>query len=151
MSTTETTEMIYPVRIDYSQSLQEMVDAGRYDWVHSDVTQEHFPIEGEGTQEVDLVLVHLNKWVGTEDAEDEINKQSLRLADIVELLAFGAKYPDIQKQFSIVALRSVWMRLCTCRYMPFLDKYSNGRLRSLPLYWCERDWCDTWRFLAARI
>lgn len=142
------TERTYSARVDYNQTLTEMINVGKYDWVNSNITQEHFPIEGEAAQEVDLVLVHLNRWARTSEVEAEIKKQGLRPADLAELLAFGAKYPDVQKQFPIAALGSVWVSPSGNRYVPYLDGSWNGE-RGLDLRWYEDHWDDYWRFLAA--
>lgn len=142
MSKTETT---YHVRVDYSQSLQEMVEAGRYGWVNPSITQENFPIENKGTQEVDLVLVDPEKDVKTKEAEDEIKIRCLRPANIAELLAFGARYPDLRKKLSIVALGSVRVHSENISHVPCFDLFR------LNLQYYEREWAGYWQFLAAPI
>lgn len=98
------------VRVDYNQSLTEMIKAGNYDICESPctLTPEMFRVQGKGVHEVELVLVNLDKRVTSANVMAEIKKQGLRPADVAELLTFGAKYPDVQKDFQIVELGSVW-------------------------------------------
>ncbi len=98
-------------------------------------------------REIEFELVHLNKDVSTDKALAELDKQGLCPALYEELLAFAAKYPELQKQFPIVALGSV------CRYDD--DLYSpyvrwNDVERDLDFYWIDDGWCDRYRFLAVR-
>ena len=74
----------YPITIDYEQSLEEMVKAGAYDWKNSDITSEHFPIDGNGTVERTTELVHFNRSISTDDALAELDKQGFRPATIEE-------------------------------------------------------------------
>jgi hypothetical protein len=53
--------LTYKVLVDYAKTLSEMIEAGSYDWVNDDITQDHFPVQGEGSQEVEAVLFHFNK------------------------------------------------------------------------------------------
>lgn len=141
------TNPTYPVTVNYDLSLGEMIEAGRYNWVHSDITSKHFPIKGEGTKEVVTELVHFNRYMESDVVLRELDKSSLRPATIEELLAFGAKYPETQRQFPIVVLGSFWWHLGV-RLVPFLWCRSVGR--GLDLDWSELWWRDHYRFLAVR-
>ena len=98
----------YPVTVNYDLSLAGMIKAGRYDWVNSDITEKHFPVKGEGIKEVTAELVCFNKYMSSKDVLRELDRCGLRPATIEEILAFGAKYPELQRQFPIVALNSIW-------------------------------------------
>ena len=37
------------ITVDYGNSLQAMIAAGKYDWVNSGITAKRFPVEGTGT------------------------------------------------------------------------------------------------------
>lgn len=141
---------IYSVTINYDLSFPGMITAGHYDWVNSDITEKHFPVKGEGTtKEVTIELVHFNRAMGSSDEViRELDKRGLRPATIEELLAFGAKYPELQRQFPIVALGSIWRRLGR-RYVPCLWGNSSERNLSLP-FWFGYRWSDYCRFLALR-
>ncbi len=137
----------YPVTVNYNLSLGEMIGAGRYNWVHSDITSKHFPIKGEGMKEVVTELVHFNRYMESVFVLRELGKRSLRPATIEELLAFGAKCPETQRQFPILGLGSLWWHLGV-RLVPLLWCRSVGR--GLDLDWSELWWRDYYRFLAVR-
>lgn len=137
----------YPVAVNYDLSLAGMIRAGRYDWVNSDITGEHFPVNGVDTKEVVFELVHFNQDMSSDDVLRKLDKRGMRPATIEELLAFGEKYPELQRQFPIVALGSVWRRLDD-RDVPYLYRY--GSERDLHLYWFEDRWSGNFRFLAVR-
>ena len=138
----------YPVTIDYGMSLADMIEAGHYDWTNSDITAEHFPIKGRGKAEVKLELVHFDRAVSTDEALEELDKQGLRPAKIEELLAFGAAYPEIQHEFPVICLGSVWSDRDDGRSVPDLGR--RGSRRRLYLDWVALDWPDYCRFLAVR-
>lgn len=138
----------FKVLVDYSKSLAEMVSAGKYDWVNLDITNSHFPIQGSGQQEKEVVLFHFNKVVSSEEAIVEMEKQGFCPAKIEDLLALGANQPELQKQFSIAALGSSWRRSGGALSVPLLGWCVVGR--SLGLGWFVRDWDGRWRFAAVR-
>lgn len=140
-------ETTYPVTVRKDRTLVQMIEAGKYDWVNSDITPERFPDIGPDG-EYELVLVHFNRVVSTEAAIAEMLKCGLTPAFIGMLLAFGEKYPEIQRQFPIVALSSVCVHSVGPRYSPYLSQ--DGRKRDLSLSWLDIDWSEGCRFLAFR-
>lgn len=136
----------YPVTVDYGKSLREMIAAGQYDFQNGDITAKHFPITGTGQVEVELHLVHLNRVVSTDTVLAELDRRNLRPATIAELLALGAKYPNLQKEFPVVALGSVWRDLLGYRRVAYLDDWRGER--KLYLNWHDDDWYGHFRFLA---
>lgn len=139
---------VFPITVDYNRSLIEMIKAGRYDWVHSDINAKHFPLKGKGKHELTAILFPFNYDIETDDAIAEINKQGYRPGLIEELLALGEKYPDLQKEFPIVALGSVWHASIGGRGMPSLC-WDRSK-RDLSFYWFDRERYAGWRFLAFR-
>ena len=138
----------YPVTVDYGMTLGDMVAAGGYDAKNDYITQENFPITGAGMVEVEFHLVHLNRYASTDAALVELNRQGFRPAKIEELLAFGARYKNLQKEFPIVALGSVWQSRSGDRLVANLD-YWDGE-RNLVLGWVGYVWHEPYRFLAVR-
>lgn len=141
-------ENIFRVTVDYSRSLAEMIKAGRYDLANQDITADHFPVTGEGKRELELVPVHLNRVVSTEEAIAEIKSRGLRPGKLEELLALGEKHPDLQREFPILALGSVWQSPYGRRFCPSL--WSAGAWRILYPCWLVHDWGGRCRFLAVR-
>lgn len=136
----------HPVTVDYGMTLEQMIAAGRYDSQNGDITAEHFPLQGTGKVEVELHLVHLNKVVSTEEVLAELDRRNLRPAKIEEILALGAKYPNLQKEFPVVALGSVWQRSHGDRYVACLGRWLGERC--LDLGWFGSDWDGHFRFAA---
>ncbi len=95
----------YPLIVDYGMSLEQMVKNGRYNWSHENITSKKFPTRRTGKAEIVIKLVRLNLSVHTSTAIEELNKEKgFRLAEPCELLAFGEKYPYVQRKFPVVAL-----------------------------------------------
>lgn len=137
--------------IDYGQALEQMITAGRYDWTNSDITAEHFPIKGNGTITLETRLFHFNRRVSSEEAvrlivsADPTNPW--QAARIEHELAYGATYPEEQRQFPIVALGSS-CQILGDRYVSYLGRY--GAERDLGLSCWGDDWSAHYRFLAVR-
>ena len=147
------TRQAFKVVVDYTKSLAEMIEAGKYDWKNSDITQEHFPVQGQGREEKDVVLFHFGRYIfgryiSSEDAIAEMAKAGYCPAQIQELLALGAANPELQKQFPIVALGSAWQSPDGNRGVPYL--FWSVRERDLDLSWFEFDWDEDYRFAAVR-
>lgn len=137
----------YPIIVDYSKSLQQMIEAGGYDYANPDITAEHFPV-AEGQAELEAVLLHFNLRIGSDEALQLMGAQGFRAGSLPELCAFGARHPDVQRQFPIVALGSVWTDSGGSRFVASL--WGNHGKRSLFLDWFEDDWDPYYRFLAFR-
>ena len=138
----------YVVSVNYGMGLAEMIAAGQYDWKNSDINTDNFPVTGEGVVETKLELVHLDKVASTDEVEAYLEENGLRLATIEELLAFGATYPDVQREFPVIALGSSWVSRDGHRHVPYLDGY--GTERGLGLDWLDDPWDVVCRFLAVR-
>lgn len=137
--------------LDYSLSKLQMIAAGKYDYVN-DFLRNNNPIEGKiggsGQVEVTLELVHFDRGISTKDALKEIQKRGLEPAGIEHLLALGVKHPDLQREFSIVALGSVWRHSLGFRRVSYL--WDGGGVRKLRLDWDDGGWLGNYRFLAVR-
>ncbi len=138
----------FPIAVDYSMTLADMIKTGKYDQAYPDVTQEHFPVAGEGTIELKAELIHFGKTMNTVNVLKELDRREYRPATLQELLAFGAKYPEKQREFPIIALGSVWTYSGGSRIVPCLD--GDDSRRRLRLDWYGRDWSGSCRFLAFR-
>ncbi len=139
---------IFQVIVDYKMTLADMITTGKYDWVNSDITQEHFPVAGKGTIELKAELIHFGKPMSTDNVLKEIDRRGLRQATLPELLAFGAKYPERQREFPVVALGSVWALSGGDRFVPYLRERDSSRLLSLD--WYDDVWFGDCRFLCVR-
>ncbi len=138
----------FQILVNYAQTLDQMIKTGEYDWVNSTITQKNFPIEGEGQVELIPELLHLGRDASTDEVLAGIDKQGYRPATLPELLAFGARYPDKQREFPIVALGSFWRNCDGHRFVAVLDVDGCGRCLSIG--WCGCDWNEHCRFLVVR-
>jgi len=138
----------YPLSVDYERSVEKGVKAGRYDWANSDITARNFPTERNGTAEVAVELVHFNRHVSTDEAFRELDRMGFRPAELHELLAFGEKHPEVQREFPVVALGSVWQFRYGSRFVPYLS--GGDSERGLYLGWIGFDWFEVCRFAAVR-
>lgn len=137
----------FKVLVDYTKSLKQMIKAGKYDWVNNDITNDHFHITGSGQKEVEITLFHFNRGISSDGAIAEMEKAGYRPAFVEELSALGAAEKELQKQFPINALGSVWRCPCGGR-VPSL--HWRGAERRLGLSWFEGGWAEHWRFSAVR-
>jgi hypothetical protein len=141
-------EGIFPVIVDYSISLAQLVEAGAYDYVDGEITDEHFPVRGRGIFELDIELVHYRKDMESDDVIRDQNRRGLLTATLPELLAFGTTYPTKQLEFPIVALGSVWKYRFDYHYVAQLCGFRSERKLALSLW--RVGWGSSCRFAAIR-
>lgn len=139
---------LYPITVDYGIKVEQAIKLGKYDWMNDNITQKNFPTERKGKAEVVVELIHFNRYFSSEEALKELDRMGYRPAELMELLAFGEKYSEVQREFPIVALASVWQNPGGHRSVPCLDGHGSGR--GLDLNWLEDDWDGHWRFAAVR-
>lgn len=132
------------ISVDCSQTLEEMILALHLDWVRGDISSKWYPVKGRGRKTLKAEIIHLNCDISPEGAIAEIIKKGMRPALIEELLAFGASFPEIQRNFRVVALGS-FTEVLGSYNIPYLGVGSEGR--SLDLLSCSVISSDC-RFLA---
>lgn len=138
----------YRVTVNYDQSIEKAIKAGKYDWVNNDITSKSFPTKRSGEAEVDIELIHFNRDMNTDEVLAELDKRGLRPAELHELLKLGEKYPDLQREFPLVALGSIWQSSGGGRFCPCLG--GGGSVRYLYLNWIANRWDGGCRFAALR-
>jgi len=142
---------VFHLTVDYDQTLEQMIAAGRYNWENSDITGERFPIKGRGKIEFWARYFHFNREISSENAVEKIKAEDptnpWAPAQAAHLLAFGATNPDEQRKYPIVGLGSV-AKVHGNRYVPYLHR--DDARRYLGLDWWSYDWDPIYRFLAVR-
>ncbi len=139
----------FSVLVDYRLTLDQMIEAGRYDWKNSGITS-NFPVNcrRDESADVTMFLVKYDRSMESDDIIKDLDVRNLRAAELPELLALGAQNPDIQREFPIVALGSVWVNYRGHRSVPVLSRKGDARYLDL------NNWVSGWhsraRFLAAR-
>jgi len=148
-------ENLYPIIVDYSMTLAEMIEAGKYDnWTNFTIDPDFLPIKDTGRVELNIELVKYDEPMNSNDIIKDLDRRGLRPVTVSELLAFGTQHPDVQREFPIIALGSSWRRcggfIFNTWFVQSLDadKKDNGRELSL------EPWKGTWktfcRFAAVR-
>lgn len=136
--------------VDYTKTIEQVI-AGNYDWKNNDITTKNFPISTEmiGKKvEVSTKLFDFNKDISSEDVISEMDKDGYRPATLMELLVLGCLLSELQRQFPIVALGSVWRDADGDCYVPCL--YVDGPEYGLDLPWFGSEWLVNDRFLGVR-
>lgn len=137
-----------PLTVDYDRTIERLVKAGKYDWSHIDISSELFSTKRKGIADILIELIHFRSRKNTNQVLQEIDKNCLRPADIIEILTFGAKYPKEQTKYPIVARGSMWIGTCGGHFVPCLRSGSKGRY--LDLYWFGGFWDTYYRFAVVR-
>lgn len=140
----------YPVVVDYGLSVERAIELGHYDSVNSDINSRNFPNRRDGTEDVVIELVILHQVISTENALRELDERGYRPANLRELLAFGQKYPDAERDFPVAALGSNWLRRYGDRFAPFIYREGLRRARVLEQQNIEVGWGRCCRFAAVR-
>jgi len=146
----DTTDEI-KLAIDYTKTIKQVIADGEYDYKNSNVTSENFPISPEmiGKKvEVSAKLFHFNHDISSNDAISKMDKDGYRPAALMELLTLGFLFPELQRQFPIVALGSVWCDTGDDHRVLYLEVYASKR--KLDFTWFDGGWSARCRFLGVR-
>lgn len=124
-------ETTYRVTVDYTQSLDAMLAAGRFDWEVEAFDPKSFPVTGDGQADVEILLYHPNRDAYYQDVLAELEYLGLRPATLAELLALAATFPDLQREYTIVALGSVGPNELDHPSRPCIRTHGNDRVLQL--------------------
>lgn len=137
--------------VDYSQSLSEMITAGNYDWKNSVVNEKYFTVTKQLTAKRVVLLASLfcfSYHISSDEVINEMYKIKFKTAALPELLALGANYPELQRQFTIIALGSIFYRIGG-NIVPGL--YSDGIKRKLSIDLYNNSWHSQTCFLGIKM
>lgn len=117
--------------VDYSRPVKDGIAVGRYDRVNKEITEANFPLQAResGKVEVDFKLFCFDRWINTDTALAKMKKKGFDPASLRELLVFGEANPELQRQFSISALFSLWK--CPNPKNPVFGMYFSPELESV--------------------
>lgn len=137
------------VTVDYSRTIDEMIEFGKYDLVSDGITEKTFPLPTKflGKKIITPVkLFQFKQVAGSDYVISEMEKMGCHPATLAELMALGESQPDLQRKFSIAALGSVWSSAHGIEYVALLRGDVHGRMLSLSQY--DNYWQNNIRFLA---
>lgn len=141
----------WPVHAHFD-NLSAAIAAGRYDYVDPSITAANLCIEDAPiTINAQLVLYTPSRNITSKAAVWDMRRRlglHIEQDQIWELLAFGEKYPDVQRSLACVALGSVCVDAGGGRDVPWIDRWDAKRRLCLG-YWFD-GWNPHYRFLAAR-
>jgi len=100
----------YRGTIDCNLGFYEMLKTGNFDWRDRDINEKHFPPETCAIREVEFRLANFENNPSEEEILAELDKLDLRPATLRELAYIASVKPDLQHEFSIIALGSPWYR-----------------------------------------
>lgn len=137
--------------IDYAKTIEQAIADGKYDGKNQNITDKNFPIAPElaGKRiEASARLFHFDRDISSDDAIAEMGKDGYRPATLMELLVLDVMYPELHRQFSIIALGSVWCLAEGIPLVPCLEVFGTKR----EFYLCQfvRDWRPLFYFLGVR-
>jgi hypothetical protein len=133
--------------VDFGQTLEQMIAAGKYDWTNSDITAARFPVKGTGIKKFRNKLFHFDRDISSKAAAAAMRKEGFEPATHMHGLAFGAAFPDEQRKYPIACLGSS-AQVFGSRYVVYLYRLGAGRYLRLSLW--VVDWLDLWRFLGVQ-
>jgi len=136
----------HPVTVNYDLSVEQAIEAGKYQAVNADITSKNFLSKRTGQANLEIVLVRFENRMKSEEVLRELENEGLRAVELPEFLAFGAAYPDVQRRFCVAGLGSVWQDRKGYRNVPCLYEASEGRY--LDLHWWDDGWYSYTRFAA---
>ena len=134
---------VFVVTIDRSQSLEEMIEAGRYDEINEAIRLVNFPWKRKGTKDVELTLVQFERPLAPGEIRKVLEARGYRPAYIEELLALGKEQPELQRTIPIVALGSGRI-IRGRRHAAFLGGSESSRALGLAVIY--RRWSIYYRF-----
>jgi hypothetical protein len=101
-------DQAYLITVDYSLSLAEMISVCQFDWVNPDI-EKHSSVKQSGKASLKVKIVNpFNQHLVFEKFVAQLDQGGYRQATVPELLAFARQYPEIRREFSIVALGTTW-------------------------------------------
>jgi hypothetical protein len=121
----------FSIFVDYARSIEELVRLGKYDSSGVGFTTENFPTKRIGKVKMKVQFIPSALSITSKVALEASDKMGYRALEACELLTFGAKYPDIQREFPILALGSTFKDENNMRYVACLLKSEEGRVAYL--------------------
>ncbi len=146
---------VFTIKVNYDRTIEDGIKAGHYNstmpgpTVFSSSHDDFLSSPKNGTQKIKIYLkrLDLGSMMSAEEIFDELDKQGFRPANISECLAFGEKYPDIQRKFPVVFFGSVWISPGGNLNCPFLN--GNDSFRCLYLGYFDTDKWNAGTYLLA--
>ena len=127
-------------------SLADRIAAGRYNGhIHPQITEGNFPHDPKSVGEWEWKIFHFGRNILSKTTVAAMIADGWQPATLEHMLAFGAKYPDVQREGLVIGLGSSCV-FGGCRRVSYLCNYAAGR--GLGLGRWDGGWGDDYRVLA---
>lgn len=103
---TVSSSLIFELEVNYDLSLEDLIRNGNFDYVEGSIANHPLKRRPSGLIEFHLLNFRGQKTLSWVEIISKLQDRGLRPAELIELLTFGAKFPDVQKYFSIYAMGS---------------------------------------------
>jgi hypothetical protein len=133
--------------VDYRKKLSQAIADVNLNYCNQNIVLKNFPTDLKMFgKKVDIScrLFNFGHNISSEDAISEMSKEGFGPATLMELLTLGTTHPELQREFSIIALGSVWRSSRGSRQVPGLS------VDELNLHYFESDWTTQYRFFGVR-
>lgn len=137
--------------VDYDKPIEQAIFEGNYDWKDGRISKKQFPVSLRKETGKVNILIKLFDFPIIKTIDEIVfamNCEGFQPGITEELLALGTFSPDLQREFPIAALGSVWRSPIGSRFVPVLDTYYGARKLNVHLV---NEWTIKYRFLGVRI
>ncbi len=139
-------DLVLPVTVDYSKSIEKALETGHYDFINKDISSTSFANDNKDTViTLEATLITFNRSMASEDVVAQLKSRGFRPGTARELYALGARYPRLQREISIIALGSV----SAASHVPGLFEGVDGDRDAYLWFWSDV-WSSEYWFLAFR-
>ncbi|PIT93875.1 hypothetical protein COU00_01985 [Candidatus Falkowbacteria bacterium CG10_big_fil_rev_8_21_14_0_10_43_11] len=129
---------IFRLTVGGNRTTEELVRAGKYDWVDENITNQNFPMGSQTDEDVVIELLEFDHDVSSEEAIEEARKRGLERPTHEDALFFGEQHPEEQHKHPIVFLHEPWQSSHGGGIVLVLYGHSSGR--HLNLDWFGFGW-----------
>ncbi len=140
---------IFRLMVGENRTTEEVVKAGKYDWVNNYVTGRNFPMRSRAGGKVTIELVDFGRDISSEEAIKKARRRGFERPSYEDALFFGEQFPEKQRERPIIFLHEPWQEDPDC--LPFvLVLYGWSSQRRLYLCWFAAEWCRDYVFAFVR-
>ena len=119
-----------------TNNFEELIRLGNYSKIDNKIIKENFVFPELTKNKVNLEIMDYNKSTTLKAMQEERQKlesQGFRGANIYEILTFGIQYPEVQREFPILAMKAETNRVMGYKGILSLQQ-TNGE-RHLDIIW----------------
>lgn len=136
------------VSVNYSLTIEEMIQSANCTWVDERITDSNFPRHFYLLEQKIEVLTRIFRFERSHKSSrvvTKMRKSGYRPATLPELIAINRDHPELQKSGRIIALGSIWHSESGRSYVTGLDTYQEHL--GITCFRYDREWTKNDRFL----